>query len=110
MNRDAFAPISKKKLVVYGCIAAIILLSGSAWLLYLETPFWRVLLLAGLMIALLGGTVAGAIWISGGRRSEVPLGPAGARLPVRLLKALPFMFAAFIIIQIVRLIDVLTSK
>jgi hypothetical protein len=110
MNRDSFAPISKKKLVVYGCIAAIILLFGCGWLLYLDTPFWRVLLLAVLMIALLGGTVACAVWISGGRRSDVPVGPAGVGLPIRLKKAVPYMIAAIVIIQFVKLIDVLTSK
>ena len=49
-KESAFGRIPKKRAIAYGIVVAAILVSGSAWLLYLGIPPWRVL-----------GVVAGAI-------------------------------------------------
>jgi len=110
MSADPFAPLSRKKLLVYSGIAGAILLSGGATMLHLGTPLWRVLLAVVAFGALFCVVTAVTNWVTGGRRSDVPVGPAGVRPPVRLMRVLPYMLAAIVLFLLLQLLGVLTSK
>jgi hypothetical protein len=110
MARDPFAPISKKKLGVYGAIAACVLLFGAIIFLRIGIEPWRVALIFCAMAAFTICVIGGVIWLTGGRRSEAAVGPAAVRPPTRLMKALPYMFAVIFIFQLLTLLQMLVSR
>ena len=107
MSSDPFAQIPKKRVIVYGSVAAAVLFSGCAWLLYLGIPPWRVLLVAANAVADIVVSVALLIAFSGGERRDRLTRVDGERPPLRYVKALPYLIAAILILQ---LLQVLTPK
>lgn len=110
MSADPFAPLSRKKLLVYSGIACAILLCGGAMMVHQEVPLWRVLLAICFFAVLFGVVVAATNWLTEGKRTDVPVRPAGVRPPERLMRALPYMLAAIIFFQLFQLIGLLASK
>ncbi len=102
MSGDPFGLPSKKKLAIYACLAGGIIVAGCAEAFLQDVPWWRILLWAGMMVVICGGAVGGMMWLLSGRRSEVAVGPAGVRPPVRALKALPYLIAAALVLQFIR--------
>ena len=56
------------------------------------------------------GIIAAAMWMSGGRRSDTGVGPANVKMPIRIGKTLPYVFGAVVLLQLLKLLEVLTSK
>lgn len=110
MSADPFAPLSRTKLLVYSGMATAILITGGATMLYLDVPPWRVLLTVVAFGAFFGVVAAVMNWATGGRKCDVPVGPAGIRPPVRLMRALPYMVAVIVLFQLLQLLGLLTSK
>jgi hypothetical protein len=107
MSGDPFGLPPKKKLIAYACTCGAILCAGCSFFIYQGVPLWRVLLLVGAAVVVGGGFIVGMIWISGGKRSEVPVGPAGVRPPIRMMKALPYAFALLALFYLLKLIEVI---
>jgi hypothetical protein len=83
--------------MIVGVIAAIV---GGA-------PFWRVILVAAVLGVMFFGTIAGVMWISGGNRS---LNNHGRVVPVRLQKALPYIFGAILVSYLLEYIGLFGKK
>jgi hypothetical protein len=110
MNRDPFAPPSKKKLLVYSWIGVALLVLGGAMSIAMgESPLRTLLSVLGFGLVA-AGFVAGYMWLLGGRRSETPAGPTGVRPPVRMMKALPYMFVFIALFYLMKLFEVFGSK
>ena len=110
MHSDPFDPISRRRLLVYVCLAAAIIIAGCGVHIYLGGPLWRVALLGGMAVAMFCVIVGGTIWLTGGQRSSAPIGPRAVRPSKRFLKAFPYMIAAIVLLQLVRLLGLLGSK
>jgi len=110
MSRDPFAPPSKKKLLVYSWIGAAVLIAGSVLFIAIGMPPLRAVLFFLGMGAFFAGAIWGYLWLCGGRRSEVAMGPAGVKPPVRLMKALPYMIGLVAIFYLLKIVESYTSR
>lgn len=110
MNHDPFAPPSKKKLLVYSWIGASLLVAGVVLFIAIGVPPLR----AALFFLGMGGFFAGAIWgylwLCGGKRTEVAVGPAGVKPPARLMKALPYMIGVIALLYLLKIIETFASR
>jgi len=107
---DPFGIPSTKRLLAYACVGGVILIGGCVLALHQGTPAWRVVLLAGLVAAICGGVIGAAIWFSRGPRSEVPVGRAQVRPPVRMMKALPYVLGLMVLLYLVKLAETFSSR
>jgi len=109
-NGDPFGIPSTKKLIAYASGGGTILIGGCAVALYQGTPPWRVLLLAGVMVAICGDAIGAVIWLSRGPRTEVPIGPAQVKPPIRMMKALPYMFGLIALFYLFKFAETFSSR
>ena len=111
-SSDPFAPLSQRKKLGYAIAIVVILVVAAVILGSMNDGFSAWDLLRGTCIvgipafAMLGVTA----WLSGGKRSEVGAGSANVRLPLRFLRALPYMAGIIALFYVVKAIDAFQSR
>lgn len=110
MNHDPFAPLSKKRWTIYATILAAVATGGITLMISLGDSPPRVVAFFLVATIVLSGFVGAGVWLSSGERSDTSVGPAAIKPPVRLKKAMPCIFAAVVLIQVLKLIEVLGTK
>lgn len=110
MNNDPFAPLSKKRWTTYAAILSAVVGGGIALMISLGDSPPRVVAFFLVATIVLSGFVGAGVWLSSGERSDTPVGPAAIKPPVRLKKAMPYIFAVIVLIQMLKLIEVLGTK
>jgi hypothetical protein len=105
--QDPFAPLSKKRKIVYAIGAALAFVIVTVLLGSMEGGFsaWELLLVAGIVSIPSLAMLVMIAWLSAGKRSGRCVGPANVKVPVRLLKALPYLIgivALFYLMKAVR--------
>ena len=110
MQNDLYAPVRRGRLVAYAAVAVVVLGLGALALILVGISITRVLLGTVMLSIIMFGAVAGTIWITGGERSTDGVGPANLRLPVRLRKVLPYIFAAIVFSYLYQLFELVWAK
>jgi hypothetical protein len=110
MQNDLYAPLARGRLITYAAVAVIVLALGAVALVVVGISVPRVLLATATFGLIMLGAIGGTIWITGGERSPDGVGPANIRLPMRLRKALPYIFAAIICSYLFQLFELIWAK
>lgn len=108
---DPFAPLSRKRVLIYSVVGATTLCAAAIGFGSLEGGFspGELLRTAGIAGIPSLAALTFSAWLSAGKRTAHGVGPAGVRLPVRLVRALPYLWGIIALISLIRLIDLLLS-
>ena len=106
-SRGPFQPLSRKKAIAYSIVALVVLgiaaiSLGSMEEGYRPASFFRILALLGLPLLVLLALVS---WFSSGERIEIETPAGRTKFPVRLKRALPYLFGIIVLINLVRVWD-----
>ncbi len=110
MQKDLYAPLTRGRLIAYGLVAVLVLVLGAVALVVVGISIQQVVLATATLGVIMLGTVGGTIWITGGKRSPDGVGPENVRLPIRLRKALPYIFAAVVCSYLFQLFELIWAR
>ena len=110
--RDPFVPLSRKKKIGYAAAGVIIVVTAAILLGGMDGGFsaWqllRVMCIAGIPAFAVLALIA---WLSGGKRSDPGMGPTNVKIPVRFLKALPYLAGIIALFYLMKAIEVFKSR